>query len=175
MSMLLDTNTVSELIRKLPDPAVETRAASHPLEDLFFSMVGEAELRYGSTILPVGQRRETLVSDIETVLRDAFDNRVLQVGSEVARAFAGRRGHAPFRRTPRRTGGVPDRGNRPLSQHGGGDTQRSGLRGRRSLGGGMSGASDAFARAGMDARLQRRSVSPGRFAGCEDRPGRGRG
>ena len=71
MSMLLDTNTVSELIRKLPDPAVETRAASHPLEDLFFSMVGEAELRYGSTILPVGQRRETLVSDIETVLRDA--------------------------------------------------------------------------------------------------------
>ena len=31
MIVLLDTNVVSELIRKAPDPAVEAWAASHPL------------------------------------------------------------------------------------------------------------------------------------------------
>ena len=68
MSVLLDTNVVSELIRKSPDPAVEAWAAGHALEDLFFSAVGEAELRYGAAILPTGRRRETLVSDIERML-----------------------------------------------------------------------------------------------------------
>ena len=60
MSVLLDTNVVSELMRKSPDPAVEAWAAGHPLEALFFSAVGEAELRYGAAILPTGRRRETL-------------------------------------------------------------------------------------------------------------------
>ena len=57
MSVLLDTNVVSELMRKSPDPAVEAWAAGHPLEALFFSAVGEAELRYGGAILPTGRRR----------------------------------------------------------------------------------------------------------------------
>ena len=54
MSVLLDTNVVSELMRKSPDPAVEAWAAGHPLEALFFSAVGEAELRYCAAILPTG-------------------------------------------------------------------------------------------------------------------------
>ncbi len=72
MTVLLDTNVVSELIRKSPDPAVEAWATGHPLEDLFFSAVGEAELRYGAAILPTGRRQETLVSDIERMPRDAL-------------------------------------------------------------------------------------------------------
>ena len=88
MTVLLDTNVVSELIRKSPDSVVEAWAAGHPLEDLFFSAVGEAELRYGAAILPTGRRRETLVSDIERMLHDAFENRVLPFDSEAARAYA---------------------------------------------------------------------------------------
>ena len=88
MIMLLDTNVVSELIRKAPDPAVATWAAGHPLEDLFFSAVGKAELRYGAAILPTGRRRDTLFSDIETMLRDAFENRVLPFDSGAARSYA---------------------------------------------------------------------------------------
>ena len=79
---------VSELIRKAPDPAVEAWAADHTLEDLFFSAIGEAELRYGAAILPTGRRRETLVSDIERMLRDAFEDRVLPFDSAAARAYA---------------------------------------------------------------------------------------
>ena len=88
MSALLDTNVVSELICKAPDPAVEAWTAGHPLEELFFSAVGEAELRYGTAILPVGRRRETLVSDIARMLCDAFENRVLPFDSEAVRAYA---------------------------------------------------------------------------------------
>ena len=88
MTVLLDTNVVSELIRKSPNPAVEAWAAGRPLEDLFFSAVGEAELRYGAAILPTGRRRDTLVSDIERMLQDAFENRVLPFDSAAARAYA---------------------------------------------------------------------------------------
>ncbi len=88
MVLLLDTNVLSELIRKSPDPAVEAWAAGHPLEDLFFSAVGEAELRYGAAILPIGRRRQALVSDIDAALREAFENRVLPFDSDAARIFA---------------------------------------------------------------------------------------
>ena len=36
MSILLDTNVVSELIRKAPDPAVTSWVSDHPLYDRFF-------------------------------------------------------------------------------------------------------------------------------------------
>ena len=88
MAVLLDTNVVSELIRKSPDPAVEEWVSGRVLEDLYFSAIGEAELRYGAAILPTGRRRETLVSEIEWMLRDAFRDRVLPFDSNAAREFA---------------------------------------------------------------------------------------
>ena len=88
MNVLLDTNVVSELMRKAPDPTVAVWAAGHRLENLFFSAVGEAELRCGAAILPTGQRREVLVSDIERMLGEAFENRVLPFDSGAARAYA---------------------------------------------------------------------------------------
>ena len=88
MTVLLDTNVVSELMRKSPDQTVAVWAAGHRLESLFFSAVGEAELRYGAAILPTGQRREMLVSDIDKMLGEAFENRVLPFDSGAARAYA---------------------------------------------------------------------------------------
>ena len=88
MTVLLDTNVVSELMRKAPHPTVAVWAAGHRLENLFFSAVGEAELRYGAAILPTGQRRETLLSDIDRMLGEAFENRVLPFDSGAARAYA---------------------------------------------------------------------------------------
>ena len=85
---LLDTNVVSELMRTSPDPAVEEWIAGHPVNDLFFSAVGESELRYGAAIMPAGQRRETLAADIETRLHAAFENRILPFDSSAARAYA---------------------------------------------------------------------------------------
>ena len=86
--ILLDTNVVSELMRTSPDPAVEAWIADHPVEDLFFSAVGESELLYGATIMPTSQRRETLYSDIESMLQAAFENRIVPFDSRAARAYA---------------------------------------------------------------------------------------
>ena len=88
MTVLLDTNSVSELMCRAPDPTVAVWAAGHRLENLFFSAVSEAELRYGAAILPTGQRCETLVSDIERMLGEAFENRVLPFDSGAVRAYA---------------------------------------------------------------------------------------
>ena len=85
--ILLDTNVVSELTRKSPDSAVEAWTARQTAEDLFFSAVGEAELRYGAAILQAGRRRDTLFSDIEAMLREAFGDRVLPFDSGAARHY----------------------------------------------------------------------------------------
>lgn len=88
MSVLVDTIVVSELIRQSPHPAVAAWPAAHALEELFFSAVGEAELRYGAAILAAGRRRERLIADIEQLLRQAFENRILPFDSAAARAYA---------------------------------------------------------------------------------------
>ena len=86
--ILLDTNVVSELIRKSPHPAVQAWVLGRPASDLYFSAVGEAEMRYGAAIMPAGRRRDTLASEIEAMLHDAFDRRILSFDSDAALAYA---------------------------------------------------------------------------------------
>ena len=85
---LLDTNVVSELMRKSADPAVEAWVRGQPVEELFFSAVGEAELRYGAALLAAGRRRNTLISAIESMLRAAFEQRILPFDSDAAVVYA---------------------------------------------------------------------------------------
>ena len=87
MTMLLDTNVVSELLRPLPDPAVERWVAERPAAELYFSAVGEAELRYGVAILPAGRRRNALALAIEAILREDFEGRILPFDSDAAREY----------------------------------------------------------------------------------------
>ena len=86
--IVLDTNVVSELMRPSPNPAVESWIANRPAGTLFFSAVGEAELRFGVAIMPVGRRRDALASEVEAMLREDFADRVLPFDSGAARAYA---------------------------------------------------------------------------------------
>ena len=88
MTVLLDTNVVSELLRPSPNPAVEGWIAGREAGDLHFSAVGEAELRYGVALLPAGRRRDALAAAIEGILREDFENRVLPFDSAAAREYA---------------------------------------------------------------------------------------
>ena len=47
MFVLLDANVISELLRPSPNPVVEIWVAERPVVELYFSAIGEAELRYG--------------------------------------------------------------------------------------------------------------------------------
>ena len=137
--MLLDTNAVSELIRKAPAPPVAGWVSDHPVKDLFFSAVSEAELRYGAAIPPAGRRRDTLLFTIHTMLRDAFHDRVLPFDRHAARAY----GHiAAVRRAAGRPVAPADcqiAANRGVSQHGGGNAQHSRFRGNGNRSGGSPG------------------------------------
>ena len=88
MTVLLDTNVVSELLRPSPSPAVESWVAGHRAADLHFSAVGEAELRYGVALLPAGRRRDTIALAVEAILREDFEDRVLPFDSGAAREYA---------------------------------------------------------------------------------------
>jgi len=85
--ILLDTNVVSELMRPAPEPNVEAWVAGQPSTSLFFSTVSEAELRYGTAILPKGRRREMLISNIEGMLHEAFRDRVLSFDRAAAHVY----------------------------------------------------------------------------------------
>ncbi|MDE0448769.1 MAG: type II toxin-antitoxin system VapC family toxin [Spirochaetaceae bacterium] len=85
---VLDTNVVSELMRPEPAQAVEAWVAGQPAGNLFFSAVGEAELRYGVAIMPEGRRRNQVGAEVEAVLSEDFEGRVLPFESRAARFYA---------------------------------------------------------------------------------------
>ena len=85
---VLDTNVVSELMRSAPEPAVEAWVVSRRAVDMYFSAVGEAELRYGVAILPAGRRRDALAAAVDGLVREDFAGQVLPFDSMAAQAYA---------------------------------------------------------------------------------------
>ena len=86
--IILDTNVVSELMLPSPSPRVVEWVAHQPATNLFLTTVSEAELRYGVEILPIGRRRNRLLSAIEGMLRDDFAGRILLFDSPATRSYA---------------------------------------------------------------------------------------
>ena len=86
--ILLDTNVVSELTRLAPNPSVIAWLDSQITEDVYLSAITEAELRFGIAILPAGRRRERLAFEVENMLREDFERRILPFDSFAARMYA---------------------------------------------------------------------------------------
>lgn len=74
---LLDTNVVSEIVRKAPEPAVLGWIAERQAAELFISAATLGELVRGASRLPGERRRTALKRWIETDLRQHFEGRVL--------------------------------------------------------------------------------------------------
>ena len=86
--IILDTNVVSELLRPTPAPQVEAWLTAQDGALLYFTTVGEAELRHGVAILPMGTRRNAFATALEGMLEEDFRDRVLPFAREAARAYA---------------------------------------------------------------------------------------
>jgi len=86
--IVLDTNIVSELLRPEPAPQVEAWLSRQDGATVYFTSVGEAELRYGVAILPAGRRRSALAEAIEGMLEEDFHDRILPFDRAAASAFA---------------------------------------------------------------------------------------
>ena len=87
--ILLDTQVVSEPLRRTPAPRVTAWLDAQPLETLFLSAITVAELRFGVMSLPVGRRRNLLDEDIERKILPLFAGRILPFGLPASQAYAG--------------------------------------------------------------------------------------
>jgi toxin FitB len=75
--IILDTNVISELARRVPDPGVLAWLDSLEISDVATTAVTAAELRYGIARLPDGHRKRELSVVIRGILTEDFHGRVL--------------------------------------------------------------------------------------------------
>ena len=68
---------------------MESWIADRPADSLYFSAIGETEMRYGLAVMPMGRRRDRLNSEIDAMLREDFEGRILPFDSAAARSHAG--------------------------------------------------------------------------------------
>lgn len=80
---LLDTNILSELRRRRPEPKVLEFIAGQPLELLYISVVTLAEIRFGIEQLPELPRRSELNDWLAHKVRPMFEQRVLPITEDV--------------------------------------------------------------------------------------------
>jgi toxin FitB len=84
MSYLLDTNVVSELVRKRPDVRVLRWIQAVPDGALHLSVLSIGEIRAGVERLADGARKERLRLWLEQDLPSWFESRLLPVSAAVA-------------------------------------------------------------------------------------------
>ena len=86
--IILDTNVISELMRRKPSAQVATWVAQQPGTELFTTSITEAEIFYGIELLGRGKRREGLLAAAEAMFSEDFAGRVFVFDSDAARVFA---------------------------------------------------------------------------------------
>lgn len=87
--ILLDTNVVSALMRREPDPVVVGWLDSLPAESVWTTSITVFEVRFGLELLAAGGRRKSLEAAFARALAEDFEDRVLTFDAPAAQ-LAGR-------------------------------------------------------------------------------------
>ena len=85
--IVLDTNVVSELMRRKPAPTVIAWLRDQNGAELFTTAISIAEIRYGIARLPEGSRRTQLAEAADVVFA-SFPDQVLPFDVAAATAYA---------------------------------------------------------------------------------------
>lgn len=85
--ILLDTNVISELTRRQPDPTVVVFLRRQPPQTLFTASVCEAEIHYGLARMPAGRRRNDLAARITAFLATVFAGRIMAFDTPAAALY----------------------------------------------------------------------------------------
>lgn len=86
--IVLDTNVLSEIIRKKPNGNVETWLEAQPLTVLFTTAITQAEMLLGVALLPGGRRRHDIENAVAGMFDEDFAGRVLSFDEAAARSYA---------------------------------------------------------------------------------------
>jgi predicted nucleic acid-binding protein len=86
--ILLDTNVISESLRRSPEHRVIEWLDAQSLETLYVSAITVAELRLGVANMSVGKRRDELQASIENQILPLFSGRVCPFDMTCTAAYA---------------------------------------------------------------------------------------
>lgn len=86
--ILLDTNVVSALMRRDPEPAVVAWLDEQPAESIWTTSITVFEVRTGLELLKPGRRRQQLETAFDKLLSDELEGRV-QAFDQAAAVAAG--------------------------------------------------------------------------------------
>ena len=86
--ILIDTNVISEPLRRAPEPRVINWIDAQSLETLYLSAITVAELRFGVANLPAGKRRDALGTSLENQILPLFSGRVRPFDMDCTTAYA---------------------------------------------------------------------------------------
>ncbi|ACB51493.1 StbB-like plasmid stabilization protein [Crocosphaera subtropica ATCC 51142] len=86
--IILDTNVLSELMKRNGSEKVRTWASQYPIITLWTTTITQAEILYGIALLPEGKRHDDLQKAAELMFLEEFAGRVLSFDEKAAIAFA---------------------------------------------------------------------------------------
>lgn len=86
--IILDTNVLSELVKPSPDPNVVHWIGQKPVASLFTSTITQAEILYGVTLMPDGDRKTLLLEAVFRMFDELFAGRLLPFDAEAAMNYA---------------------------------------------------------------------------------------
>ena len=82
--IILDTNVLSELMRRAPSPAVLAWLDRQPPLSVWITSITLFECQFGLALMPHGRRRQALESSFAALLAEDLDSRVLALDTEAA-------------------------------------------------------------------------------------------
>lgn len=86
--IVLDTNVISELMRRDPDQNVVAWVDEYPADLIFLTAITAAELLYGIARLPDGDRKKLLTSRTRELLEEDFAGQVLAFTADAGARYA---------------------------------------------------------------------------------------
>lgn len=86
--ILVDTNVISEPLRREPSAAVIEWLDAQNVETLFLAAISLAEMRFGVAALPEGRGRDWLHQSIEQRVVPLFRGRILPFDDAASKAYA---------------------------------------------------------------------------------------
>ena len=89
MTIVLDTNVISELMRPAPHPAVLGWMAAQPRATLYTTSINQAEILFGIAMLSQGRRRAAVAAAAEAMFADDLAGRILPFSGVAAAHYAG--------------------------------------------------------------------------------------
>jgi len=87
LKYLLDTNVLSELFKKHPEPKVSSWLKDADQDSLYLSVLTVGEIRKGIEKMEHGPRKAKLIQFLEKDIPSQFEERILPVDLKVAEAW----------------------------------------------------------------------------------------